>query len=144
MLHLHPAIVHFPIAMLTFSTFVGVYNLFRPSPFLTDLLFWLIAAGVISSFAGIISGLTDESFLKFHADQKRLLQLHELTGYLTVFIYTGLLFWLIIRKKQLNGREMYIYNLVSVAACIILIYQGYIGGEMVYKNGIGVECVEKK
>ena len=130
--HLHPAIVHFPVALLTLATFVAIYVLFRPSQFISDLLFWLMAAGVITSFPGIISGMAEESLLQLNPDQKKLLQIHELTGYLSVLLYTGLLFWLLVRKNLLSERELYFLAAVSVVACAILIYQGYILSPMTH------------
>jgi uncharacterized membrane protein len=137
--HLHPIIVHFPVALITVGFFVEVVSLFfKSEKCLSKTGFYLMVLGSLAAIAGWSSGHlfteapTQGEILNIYLKHK--------TGALVtmILIVAGTIFriWLMMGKKEETGLKwiafgFYLMSFIAVA------YTGFMGGSMVYDFMIG-------
>jgi len=92
--HLHPATVHFPIALLLVASAAGLAYLFwRPLPMLRVLFQATLVLGWIACAVALLTGLLAQSGLAPQAPFRPVLNLHISAGIATLLVY-GLLMYL--------------------------------------------------
>ena len=137
--HLHPLIVHFPIALIIVGFFAEVASLFfKKEKCLSKTGFYLM---ILGSLAAIASWTTGQLFTD-HPDDGEILkvfQKHATGGlFTTVLITVGTLFriWLVINKKEETSLKwvVFVFYLLAFAA---VAFTGFMGGTMVYNFMIG-------
>lgn len=95
--HLHPAIVHFPIALLMLGSVTALVHLYRPSLFaryidLRRTTWFLLGLGWIAVIPAVLSGLLAQSPLPPDAPYRMVLNWHTATG-LGLLVLYGLLLY---------------------------------------------------
>jgi uncharacterized membrane protein len=138
--HLHPVIVHFPVALITVGFIAEVASLFfRKEKCLSKTGFYLMILGSIAAIAGWASGhLFTEA-----PTQGEILNvfLRHKTGALItmVLILATTLFriWLIIKKKEDTPLKWIVFCFYLLAFLAVT-FTGYLGGTMVYNFMIGL------
>jgi uncharacterized membrane protein len=137
--HLHPLIVHFPIAIITVGFFFEVASLFFSSEkCLSKTGFYLMVLGSLAAIAAWSSGqlFTEEP------TQGEILKIfikHETGGLVTmILIVAGTLFriWLIAKKKEETPLKWIAFGFYLLAF-IAVTFTGFMGGTMVYNFMIG-------
>jgi uncharacterized membrane protein len=138
--HLHPMIVHFPIAMITVGFIAEVASLFfRKEKCLSKTGFYLMILGSLAAIAGWASG----QLFTEQPTQGEILNvfLRHKTGALItmVLIVAGTLFriWLIIQKKEESQLKWVVFGFYLLAFLAVT-FTGYMGGTMVYNYMIGL------
>lgn len=140
-LHIHPMLVHFPIALLVVGFLADVTGLFVKKGFFTQVAFLLQILGTIGVIAAVITGhlagagVSDEGMLGQAVER------HEDAATLTLYISCMAVVYRIIMvylKKYESfwktiGLIMYFASVVAIART------GYYGGELVYKHAAGVQ-----
>jgi len=131
--HIHPMVVHFPIALIIAGYLAEITHLFfRKEPFLKEFHFWLLAAGSLSAFAAYFSGAFLTSAVPPEATA--VLSRHEFFAELTVFTAlanTILILYLKLEKKTETRLKWLAFALNSIAI-ILLFITGHNGGVLVY------------
>ena len=131
--HIHPMVVHFPIALIIAGYLAGTTHLFfRKEPVLKEFYFWLFAAGSLSAFAAYFSGAFLTSAVPPEATA--VLSRHELFAELTVFtalVNTALMLYLKLEKKD-ETRLKWLTFALSTITVILLFITGHNGGVLVY------------
>jgi uncharacterized membrane protein len=138
--HLHPIIVHFPIAIIIVGFFAEVASLFfKKEKCLSKTGFYLMVLGLLAAVAGWISGHlfteapTQGEILKVYLNHK--------TGALItmILITTGtiLRIWLMIAKKEETSLKWIAFGFYLLAFAAVT-FTGYMGGTMVYNFMIGL------
>ena len=140
---LHPAIVHFPIALLITAALAAVIYLFNRTAFLKQMIFWLLIIGVIFGAAAVLSGLYEEDKIVHNEAIHEIIETHEKIGFAIAGLFVLLLIWFWVRKNVMSTGELSIWVLGALAGVGLLLYQGYLGGEMVFGEGAGVEPYEQ-
>lgn len=137
---LHPISVNFAVGLLVFgllSDFYGAYFV-RPDWQYTGKVTFL--AGVVSVGVAVVTGWlagklpANESV--FEPEIRELVFYHSFFGY-GLFAVSVLL---AIIRLQTGERLHIVYRICAVAALVGLTYQGYLGGQMVYRYGVGVQA----
>jgi uncharacterized membrane protein len=82
--HLHPVLVHFPIASVFIATLLEWVALARRGMSYGPGIRGLLVCGVAIGIVTILSGLKLEEEFAFDAEQTAVLERHELMGYLGV------------------------------------------------------------
>lgn len=139
---LHPAIVHFPIAIFVIIGLLGIISIFTETVFLKKTIFWLYILGILSALAAIISGLLAEESLVHNEAIHELLEKHETNAFIISGFFLILFVWYWIRKKIERKVEYIIWVLLIIVGTGFLAYQNYLGGEMVYGHGAAVKPME--
>ena len=137
--HLHPMIVHFPIALITVGFVAEVVSLFfKSEKCLSKTGFYLMVLGSLAAIAAWSSGhlFTEEP------SQGEILKVflrHEKWALITmILIIAGTIFriWLMVKKKEETSLKWVAFGLYFLALVAITI-TGFMGGSMVYDFMIG-------
>lgn len=135
--HIHPIIVHFPIALIIVAT---CYDLFlsiskrRISP---KQGFWLWLSAFIFAWIAIGTGPEDDA-----RGNTNVFEYHEeLADITTIIAFIAVAFraFFIYKKKEFLKFTLVLYLLVSVICSASILSVGYFGGKMVYDQGVGVK-----
>ena len=98
-LHLHPPIVHFPIALCLFASVAALLYLDRrPHPALRSLTWWPMLVGWLATLLAVLSGLYDQRNLPPGAPYQSVLNWHIGTGLALLVVYG----WLLYRRWTFN------------------------------------------
>ncbi len=142
---IHPIVVHFPIALLITATFVGLLAvLFKNKrEELKIVLYWILILGSIGVLAALVSGLYEAGRVVHNEAIHKIMEKHELLGYIITSAFAIIALWVIIRKRKIQIRELTVITLLLLASSSVLVYSAYLGGQMVYEQGAGVKPMEK-
>lgn len=81
--HLHPVVLHFPIALLCLGGALEVVRLRRESPFAARAGAWLFGVGAVLALAAVATGWPLAVYEKVRSDERPILELHRWFGVAT-------------------------------------------------------------
>ena len=139
---LHPAIVHFSVALLLLAGLFGAISLFLKREFWKDLTLKSLLVGVIFTPLAVLTGLIDEQNLKHNEAVHEILVIHKFNGIAILFFFQILLVWFWLRKKLIGNKEYIAWVFCLLLGSLSVLYQGYLGGDMVFNKGAGVKPME--
>ena len=135
-IELHPAIVHFPIALITLAYIFQVITVLKPDIIPKHLNLWVLIPAAISTLPAVLSGENAEENLgEICPEAHRTLENHELFANITAWGVLALaLIWIYVTlKENANQRVQQLFlaflTLIFISVCIT----GYLGGELVHK-----------
>lgn len=154
--HLHPATVHFPIALLLAASATGLLYIFwRPRADLRIVTWWGVIAGWLAAVAALFSGVFAQRNLPPDAPFRSVLNWHISAGVATLIVYGVVLYlrWLhqserARQQREKSGRNyadilddpqrrsVIVLLLIAGAVCVLL--SGWNGGQLVYVWGVNV------
>jgi uncharacterized membrane protein len=132
--HLHPMIVHFPIALVTVGFLAEVLSLFfKDEKCLSKTGFYLLVLGALSAIAAWSTGqlFTHEPT---QGDIVRVFENHETGAFVTMIlmiICSVFRIFLVIRKKEDSNLKWIAFGLYFLAFAAVT-FTGFMGGTMVY------------
>lgn len=136
---LHPAVVHFPIA-LTFAAllFEAASRAPRWRTLATASLILLVLAA-ISAVVAVVTGHVAHEEAVVPVAARSLLEQHEELGELLAW---GLALLAVAgaalaRSGRRNGLLGWLYLALVCVFCAVMAYQGHLGGRLVYEHGVG-------
>lgn len=139
--HLHPMIVHFPIALLIVGFLFDIAGSITKRESFTQTAFYLIILGALGVIAAFITGDQAGSGITEEGALKQALENHEDAATLTIWIVSIVAAFRIalVLLKKFKG----VLKMVSLALFLIAVLAiartGYYGGELVYKHAAGVQ-----
>jgi len=131
--HLHPMLVHFPIALVAIGFLAEfAFLLFKKEVCLTKMGFYLLIVGMLAACASWLSGGLFTSEMTGAAGQIK--QVHALFATITVFllITTSALRTTILFQKNENSKLKVVAFLLYGLAAISVTVTGFFGGSLVY------------
>ncbi|MEZ4706426.1 MAG: DUF2231 domain-containing protein [Caldilineaceae bacterium] len=155
---LHPATVHFPIALLILSSVAGLLYLYwQPRAELRILVWWTMPVGWLAVGAAILTGLLAQAGLPPQAPYRGLLNWHISSGLALLVLYAALLYlrWLRRPKQKSNVGSAATQNahadpllddaaarwwltLLLLLGIGLVVASGWNGGRLVYDWGVNV------
>lgn len=129
---LHPAVVHFPIALLLAGWAAGILG--RRHEAAAQAASWLLWAGTLSAWAAMALGLLAAKTAPHVPPAWQTLALHQTLAFWTVGLFTALSLW----RWRLGRRAEVLFLAAWLAACGVLLATGYEGGELVFTHAMGV------
>jgi len=138
--HIHPMLVHFPIALLIAGLFSDILGLFVKKEFFTRAGFYLLILGTLGAIAAVITGLMAGDGIE-SGPLKDAVEMHEDAGLLTLWlavITSAFRIILVMLKKYQGGLKM-LALVLFLATVLSVARTGFYGGELVYKHAAGVE-----
>lgn len=144
---LHPATVHFPIALLILGSAAGLLYLLRWShPDLLTLTWWPLRLGWIGVGVAVLTGLLAQSGLPPQAPYTTLLNWHIGTGLGLLVLYGVPIYraWVYANRRkgdepadllQVATARRWI-TMVLIAGLVLVTLTGWLGGELVYTWGV--------
>lgn len=139
--HLHPMIVHFPIALLIVGFLFEIAGAITKRESFTQTGFYLLILGALGVIAAFITGSQAGSGITEEGALKQALENHEEAATLTIWIVSIAVAFRIalVLLKKFKG----VLKMVSLALFLIAVLAiartGYYGGELVYKHAAGVQ-----
>lgn len=126
----HPAIVHFPIALLIAGLFLDLMGLVFKRPNLLVAGWYNLVLGALSSFGAVASGFLAMYMIKL--PYKGLIFTHlKLALLVTVLMWVMVALRVHRHEKMKIGIRVVYYGL-ALAAFLIISYTGHLGGAFVY------------
>lgn len=138
--HLHAMIIHFPIALLMVGFLSEIIGLFTKKDFFKTVAFYLLILGTL----GVITAYLTGSYAGEGIEDGPLLEpmnLHEqaafftLWGSIIIVLFKSAVFYFKFHNPwvKLIGFLLYMLLVITVART------GYLGGQLVFSHGAGVE-----
>jgi uncharacterized membrane protein len=132
---LHPALVHFPIAFLVGAAVLDLYALYRdrlgPAQVASGLYIAGTVTGIITGAAGLLAFYT----IPAHTEDAHALLLWHLglnLAAMAVFVGISIVRWPLRPPSEL-------VRWLGVSAVVLLCFSAYLGGEIVYRGGAGID-----
>jgi nitrite reductase/ring-hydroxylating ferredoxin subunit/uncharacterized membrane protein len=134
---LHPMIVHLPIGLwLLGGIFDVASRVASEQPWLVRGAFYTTLFGVIGAALAAVPGFVDYSDIRADHPAKRVAAWHMRLNLAAVALYV---LGLVLRYPELDASRTPAPALIlSLLALAIVMFSGYLGGVLVYDNGIGV------
>ncbi len=136
---LHPAFVHFPIALVVFSFIADLLGRIFNKASLRAAGFWSLIAALLFGAVTAATGYYDMTRLRpVLGDTYRYVDFHMDIGWIligAVVVLTAWRWFVYARKDRSPG---FAYLIAAVLVMGLVLFQGWYGGEMVYSQGAGV------
>lgn len=150
---LHPATIHFPIALLLVGNLAGLlYLWWRPRPEFRVLTWWLLMLGWISTGVASFTGLLAQGNLPPQSPYSGVLNSHITSGLALLVLYAILFYrvWLHRNRRRPTDPADLLdvpaarpwLTLLLLLGIVIVIIGGWLGGELVYTWGVNVGAQE--
>jgi uncharacterized membrane protein len=139
---LHPALVHFPIALVGFSFVTDLLGRLLNRPSLRAAGFWSLIGALLT---GVVTAAT--GYYDFGRDTLgetyRYVDFHMDVGWILLGCVAGLTAWrwFAYARRDLSPGLPYLLGALVVVG--LTLFQGWYGGEMVYSQGAGVAAAGK-
>jgi nitrite reductase/ring-hydroxylating ferredoxin subunit/uncharacterized membrane protein len=134
---LHPMVVHFPIALFILTLLIDASALFfNAGNALVRAGCYTLIGGTVMALIAVTAGLVDYFDIRRDHPAKKTATLHMLLNFTVTGIAIGNV---LLRSRSLDADSLSILAfLLSLAAVAIVMVSGYLGGKMVYEDGIAV------
>lgn len=139
MSNIHPLIVHFPIALIIVVFALDFLGALSRRQSLISAANILSIFAALAAVAAVITGLVAEESVWHTEDAHELIELHETIGFAVLgAALVSLIFRPAIKKKKSKSSLLWVAVIISLAAAVLVGYEGYLGGEIVFRHGAGV------
>jgi uncharacterized membrane protein len=133
---IHPMLIVFPIGLLATAVIFDIIYLAANNPILATVSFYMIAAGGIGGLLAAIFGFIDWLALPNNSRAKNIGLWHGLGNVVIVGLFA--VSWLL-RGRNANFLPDTLALLLSFAGFALALITAWIGGELVYRLGVGVD-----
>ena len=131
--HLHPMLVHFPIALLLWGFIADVASmLFKKEACLSKVGFYLLLIGALTTLSAVLSGFLFTSEMQGAADAIK--EAHELFAWMTAgtaLFAAALRLYIVTQKKEGDNLKWVAFGVYGLAAILVSV-TGFFGGTLVY------------
>jgi uncharacterized membrane protein/nitrite reductase/ring-hydroxylating ferredoxin subunit len=139
---IHPMLVHFPIGFFILSLLLDLATFLLPSMLLVRGSFYAMFLGTISALLAAVPGFVDYTDIRNDHPAKRAATAHMILNLILVVVYA---INLGLRSSSLADPKvaplLFVLSLLGVA---LLSASGYLGGRLVYDEGIAVGRHKRK
>jgi len=132
---LHPALVHFPLALWFVAILWDLVGWWQSDPLWWQMGYWCLTLGMAASLPALVTGVLD--FLGLRADEPGL---NAATAHMMVMLSATTAFGSSWMLRALAGAPVapsnWALGLALVGAALLAV-GGWLGGTLVYRHGIG-------
>jgi len=142
---LHPALVHFPIALSLVAVLLELVSRHRRARGLELGGAALMALAALGSVAAVVTGNAAHDEAVVPPAAAALLARHEQVGEIAMWLLCALAAVRITLalKGWFRGSVAWIYLAAALAVAGTVGYNGYLGGKMVFEHGLGTAPVQR-
>ncbi len=142
---IHPAIVHFPIALSLVAVLLDLVSRHRRGRGLESAGGALMVLAALASVVAVLTGQAAHDEAVVPAAAAALVARHEEVGEIAMWL---LLVVAAVRvglavKGWFRGAVAWLYLVIALAAAGAAGYNGYLGGKMVFDHGVGTAPVQR-
>ena len=132
--HLHPLVVHFPIALFITALVTEILSILLKKETFHKIAYYNYFLGILGAIAAVIAAWWDGETLKHPV-----FYTHKNLAYWTtgVALTSGIVLPLVKIKSKKIFRIIFFTSLILTVSLVSI--TGYYGGKLVYEYGIGVE-----
>jgi len=134
---LHPSLIHFPLALLPLSIASDLLGRATGSASLLDVGRRTMPLAAASGLVAGVAGLMAQTEVKAEGGAMELLKTHR-TLNLGLVAIAGAMAVQRVRKEKPSAAYIGL-GLIGIAT---MAYSAYLGGEMVYRDGVGIEAAD--
>jgi uncharacterized membrane protein len=139
MIHLfHPAVVHFPVALLVLGGLGEATGLLFRKEATERFGSVVVVLGLLTWIPALVTGYLAANTVPLEGEARRLLDMHELNGWLIGGWFFGCLFWKAWSQGEIPARFRPLYAAALLVGVALVVWGAWLGGEMVYGRGVGV------
>ena len=139
---LHPAVVHFPIALITAARIFHTLHLCRSEWINRSIGLWLLGLSTIFSIVAVLSGqkeMQKAGDIGYPTEALILIEKHPTNGNIVVWssiiFFIGWIYLFLKHKGDNNINQLALAFLLLLFILVML--SGYTGGHLVYIHGVG-------
>lgn len=132
---IHPTLIVFPLGLLSTAVVFDIIRILTGSPNWSHVAFYMIGAGVIGGLAAALFGLIDWLGVTSGTRAKRVGAIHGLGNVVVVLLFAAS-WWLRWAQPTEPAKGALTLSFLGV---FLVFYTGWLGGELVFKHGLGVE-----
>lgn len=132
---LHPSLVHFPLALLPLSIGADLLGRVTGSESLLDLGRRTMPLAAAGGLVAGVAGLMAQTEVKAEGGAMDLLKTHRTLNLGLVAIAGAMA-----AQRSRSEKPSAAYIGLGLAGIAAMMYSAYLGGEMVYRDGVGIEA----
>jgi uncharacterized membrane protein len=139
--HIHPIMVHFPIALIIIATCFDFLIAITKRKLSPRQGLWLWVIGFLFAWIAVGTGPDEDA-----RGNTNILHTHENLAHISTivaFLIVALRFYFLVKKKEFLRFSLTLYCILSLVCTICILSTGYFGGKMVYDQGVGVKMHSK-
>jgi uncharacterized membrane protein len=132
---LHPALVHFPIALWFIAVFWDAAAWWRPDPLWRQMAYWSLASGLVLALPVLATGLLD--YLALRSDEPAI---DAATAHMMVMMSATVAFgasWMLRAADGVAAPPSTWALAAALLGAVLLAVGGWLGGTLVYRHGVG-------
>ena len=133
---IHPMLIPFPLALWVTSFVVDILFYFLRHPTLLVVAKFMIAAGCLGAIAAAVPGFIDWLAIK-NGDVKKVANWHARLNVAALVVFAISFFLRLGSYSDLVGRRLTVPFLLSLVGVILISISGWLGGELVFRYGLG-------
>lgn len=134
---LHPSLVHFPLALLPLSIGADLLGRVTGNESLLDLGRRTMPLAAAGGLVAGVAGLMAQTEVKAEGGAMDLLKTHRTLNLGLVAIAGAMA-----AQRSRSGKPSAAYIGLGLAGIAAMTYSAYLGGEMVYRDGVGIEAAD--
>jgi uncharacterized membrane protein len=135
---LHAALNDLPIALLLAAVLFDLLALATRRQSFRQVSFWTLIVGAVGGTAAVLSGLQAEEGISHGDAVHRVMETHELLGFVTLGIFGVLALWRLVRENKMGSFERTLSVIISLAGAGVLFATGVYGGKLVFEHAAGI------
>jgi uncharacterized membrane protein len=133
---IHPILVAFPVALWTTSLAMDIWFYFQVNVTWLVISKFLIAAGCIGAVAAAVPGIIDWLAIK-EQPVKKVANWHARLNIIALVLFIINLYFRTQAGGHLVGYRLIVPFLMSVVGVGLIAISGWLGGELVFRYGMG-------
>jgi uncharacterized membrane protein len=134
----HPALVHFPLALLMTSLLADAGYFFTALPPLRHAGFWMLAVACGTGAITVLAGLYDMRRAPLQEDVHQRVHRHMWIGLALYAVIGALTAWRWTIYSDPARQVTMLYLDAAFLASVLAAFQGWLGAELVYTHGVFV------
>lgn len=134
----HPVVTHFPMALLPVSFLGDLIGIWTDASFWWSFSFYNLAIGLVLSIPALITGMIDFMAIPQEGAADRVAMRHMTIIITAITLYTGS-FFIRFGVEIPSGWRVISSVSFSLLGLIFLLIGGWLGGQLVYRFGVGRE-----
>lgn len=138
----HPAVIHFPIALLSIAVVFEILARFLRREDFSRLGWWMQLSGTIGLALAALTGILAQDTVTISPIARPYFEMHQQMTFAASGLFAVLLFWRIASRSRIPARYAGIYLALLVCGVAVLWAGAWYGGEMVYRFGVGLKTIK--
>ncbi len=134
----HALLNDLPVALLAAAVFFDLLAAATKRASFRQVGFWTLMLGALGGGAAVLSGLQAKDSIDHGDAVHRVMDTHELLGFITLGAFGVLALWRIFRENRMGGAERTLSTIFSVGGLAVLVATGFYGGRLMFDHAAGI------